>query len=182
MVSVQAFVLAGGHSRRMGQDKALTPWRGQALAGHVAAALAAGGCAPVSLVGRQPGLAALGLPVLAEPEEGGLHPLFGVAAALDVSRESPLVLICPCDLPQLEAGHVAALLAVGAPCVARAAGRVHPLLAVLDPALAPRARALALAGGSARELCASLRPVDLPEAALLDANRPTDLPPARALR
>ena len=173
---VPGFVLAGGHSRRMGQDKAALLWRGVALAQRVAETLTAGGCAPVTLVGRQPALAELGYPVLAEDEEGALHPLFGVAAALDASTGFPLILVSPCDLTQLAPEHVAALLAVGGPCVARAQGRIHPLLAVLAPSEASRARALAIRGAGAHALTGALPPVDLPPGALLDANRPSDLP------
>ena len=78
------FVLAGGRSRRMGRDKALLSVAGVPMALRVARALADGGCRPVTLIGRQPALAGLGLPVLAEARpDGARHPLWGVAAALE---------------------------------------------------------------------------------------------------
>lgn len=165
----------------MGRDKALLPLDGVPLAARTALVLRAGGCEPVMVVGRRPELRALGLPVLFEPgfggetpEERGHHPLLGLATAL-ASLTEGLALVAPCDLVGLRAEHVALLLAVGCPCVARAGGRVHPLLAVLSVHDAARAAALAAEDGSAFALTGGLFPVDLPERALHDANRPEDL-------
>lgn len=160
----------------MGQDKATVLLDGEPLAARMLRVLIAGGCASATLVGNLAALDELG-PVLREPE-GPYHPLRGVAAAL-AACASPLLLIAPCDLVSLQPEHIAALLAVGGPCVARADGRVHPLLAVIATDQAARAAGLADIGASARALTADLVPVDLPPGALLDANRPEDLPRSR---
>jgi len=170
---IPGFVLAGGASRRMGRDKALVLLDGVPLAARVAAVLAAGGCEPVSLVGRQPELGGLGWPVVVEAEEDR-HPLWGVAAALEASP-APWILICPCDLIHLLPAHVAALLAVGGSCVGWSQGRCHPLLAVVPTAFAAHARTLAAEGAGVHALTGALPPVLLPPKALFDANREEDL-------
>lgn len=171
---IAGFVLAGGLSRRMGRDKATLPVDGVPMAARVAQVLAEAGCAPVTLVGRQPALRTLGLPVLAEGDAEH-HPLYGVAAALE-GCATPLALFCPCDLVAVSAAPLVALVGYGAPCVAASAGRRHPLLVVLPRSWAARARALAQAGGAARALTEGLPGIELPESALFDANRPEDLP------
>lgn len=181
------FVLAGGRSLRMGTDKALILLDGEPLGRRLARMLAEVGCDPVWLVGRQPELRALGLPVVAEPgaPEDDRHPLWGVAAALRAAAARDpegLALICPCDLTGLRPEHLRLLLARGGPCVARAGGRIHPLLALLPAALAERAETLAAEGAAAHALSAGLDPVDLPEEALHDSNRPEDLPPGARVR
>lgn len=196
---IPAFILAGGLSRRMGRDKALVPVDGVPMALRVAQVLLEGGCGPVRVVGSQPGLLELGIPVVldhrsggdsgsgidigidadaaptAAPPPGDRHPLYGVASALEAAGEG-LALICPCDLVSLRPEHVAALLAVGGPCVAAAEGRVHPLLAVVRAEEAERAWELARAGAGAHALTGGLPRVELPAEALRDANRPDDLP------
>ncbi len=166
----------------MGQDKALVLLDGVPLGLRAARTLSLAGCAPVHLVGRQPALATLGLPLITEPGEpdADRHPLLGVAAALRAAGTG-LALICPCDLVNLQAEQVARLLSLGEPCVAASGERLHPLLALLPATYADRALELALAGLGAHRLCAGLPRVDLPEEALLDANRPEELPPPRGL-
>jgi molybdopterin-guanine dinucleotide biosynthesis protein A len=156
----------------MGQDKALVELQGRPLAARTASVLRAAGCMPVTLVGRQPGLQDLGLPVVQEAEPGH-HPLWGVAAALDASV-SPLALVAPCDLIHLSIEAVQALLIIGEPCVAEGT-HLHPLLALLPSALSAEARRLAQAGAPAHRLVSTLRRVRLPDSVLLDANRPVDL-------
>lgn len=167
----------------MGRDKALLCLDGEPMARRLARVLTLAGCAPVALVGRQPALATLGVPVVTEPgaEADDRHPLLGVAAALRAAG-SGLALLCPCDLPGLRPEHVRALIDLGRPCVARAAGRIHPLLAVLRAEDADRAAALASRGAGAHALTGGLEAVDLPEDALLDANRPEDLPDPTQVR
>lgn len=171
-------VLAGGASRRMGQDKALMPISGEAMAPRMARRLAEAGCTPVCLVGRQVGLHGLGWPVVEEDEAAPRHPLSGVASGLRwaAALGSPLALVVPCDLLFVEVEDLAALLYAGAATVAVAAGSTQPLVALLPTAWADRAGQLASAGASAHALVAGLPRLVLPDRVALNANRPEDLP------
>lgn len=153
----------------MGRDKAFIVVDGEPLARRTALVLQAGGCDPVSLVGNQPGLSGLGLPVIHEPDTAQRHPLIGVAAALRLGP--PLVMFAPCDLPRLTADAVAALLSCGGPC--RAKGQ--PLLCILPATLAAQAAALAAQGAPVRALVGNLPEVTVPHATLHNANTPDDL-------
>lgn len=103
-------VLCGGASRRMGTDKALVEVAGVAMAARVAAALEAGGCAPVVLVGGDGALLArFGRPTVPDrfPGEG---PAGGVLTAIGAAGESSaIVVVVSCDLPLLDAATVALL-------------------------------------------------------------------------
>ena len=100
------FVLAGGNSTRMGQDKAELSFRGMPLGLWVARQVeqAAGN---VTLVGG--GHRDWGIPMLCDPEPG-LGPLAGVVAALRASQ-ADWNLIAACDLPGVTAGLLAKLVA-----------------------------------------------------------------------
>jgi molybdopterin-guanine dinucleotide biosynthesis protein A len=135
--------LAGGRSRRFGSDKALFPVNGVPLARHLADVLADAGLEPW-LVVREP--RRLGVPELVEPA-GPRHPLWGVAAALARGEDT---FFTPCDLVDLRADQVRALLA------ARAVAVDHPLLGVYPASLAEVARQVALAGGPVRPVVAGL--------------------------
>ncbi len=170
---IPGFVLAGGASRRMGRDKALLPLRGEPLAARAARILSEAGCAPVTLIGNQPGLTMLGWPVLRE-QDGDHHPLRGVAAGLS-STNADLVLFSPCDLSALTAAAVRILHAHGAPCWV--AGQ--PLLCVLSAGWAESAARQAAVGGSVRDFVAALPSIPLPEEVLVNLNRPEQLPRRR---
>ncbi len=184
---LDGWVLAGGLGTRMGVDKARVAvpgiWGAVPLASLVADTLSRAGCARVSLIRRAadadpPFTDGEGrrLPVLREPAHAGTHPLWGVAAGLHAAS-SELVVFAPCDLPNLRPRHVRALLEVGGPAVAACDGHRHPLLAVLPSAWAARALELARSGGAAQRLVAQATAVELDPLALVDANRPADLPP-----
>ena len=113
-------VLCGGHSRRMGTDKAFVEVAGIAMVERVATALSAGGCAPVVLVGGDSALLArFGRRVVADrfPDQG---PAGGVLTALD-AVSTDIVVVASCDLPMLDGTTVAALAAAVADGAARAA-------------------------------------------------------------
>ena len=82
-MGVLGVVLAGGLSRRFGEDKALALVDGVPMALRVAEAMRAAGL-PVVLAAPDDRLACLGLPLLIEPDEGPRHPLRGLWAALGV--------------------------------------------------------------------------------------------------
>jgi len=83
------FVLAGGKSTRMGQDKALLTWHGQTLLDHMVALLRSV-ADPVQVVGREP--LADRLP--------GLGPLSGIATGLATSSTDANLFVAV-DLPLL---------------------------------------------------------------------------------
>lgn len=105
-------VLAGGRSSRMGTDKAMVRVGGVAMVRRVADALAAGGCDPVWCQGGDTArLHAIGLEVRPDPvAHGGL--LAAIAAALRSAAPADVV-VAACDLPDLDAATVAALIAAG---------------------------------------------------------------------
>lgn len=105
------FVLAGGASSRMGQDKALMEVNGQPLALIVAQQVKTA-VGSVTVVGNRERHAGLGLP-LVEDIHVGKGPLGGIHAAIKNSR-SPLNLVVGCDMPFLNAGFLERLATIAA--------------------------------------------------------------------
>jgi molybdopterin-guanine dinucleotide biosynthesis protein A len=95
-------ILTGGASRRYGRDKAVTVVDGRAMARRVHDAMEAAGVEQITAVGGDgPAIADLGLAWVPDrwPGEG---PLGGLITGLE-AVQAPWVLVCACDLPQLEA-------------------------------------------------------------------------------
>ena len=186
---IEAAVLCGGGSTRMGRDKATLPYRGEPLALRVAQAL--GACfARVRLVGKAGELPELGLETIVDrsPERAAL---VGVHAALAACQASA-VFVAACDLPDVDPRLVLALAALaptdgGADVVAPLGPRgPEPLLAIYRPRLLPEverriaAREFALHAllGAAKCLFVperELRALDPELASLRNFNRPEDL-------
>ncbi|NJK34894.1 MAG: NTP transferase domain-containing protein [Oscillatoriales cyanobacterium SM2_2_1] len=108
-----AVILAGGQSRRMGQDKALLPWRGTTLLGH-SMAIAQELAPRVYVVsGRDYGIAPHDPVVqwVAEPHPQGPWSGFELGLAVAIAADAAWILVLACDLPRLEVaelGHWAA--------------------------------------------------------------------------
>jgi molybdopterin-guanine dinucleotide biosynthesis protein A len=100
------FVLAGGRSTRMGEDKSLVLMDGQPLLAHALGILREADLA-ASVAGGQQGLSAFAPLVL--DHWPGLGPLGGICAALD-STSAPWAVFLSVDLPLLPASLVACLL------------------------------------------------------------------------
>ncbi len=194
---LRACLLSGGVSRRMGTDKALLPHP----AGGTWLAFSLGRLAglplPITLVSHhrahhdqaRPLRDGLGQPitVLEEPP-----PREGPLLALDrlmAHHPGQDLLLCPVDMPWLEAAALEALLRVAATAVPSAGPaaihlahdgrRLQPLLGIYpaDPGRHRRLRAFTAAGG--RRLQDWLAgevvvPVALPPAGLRNANTPGD--------
>ena len=104
------FVLAGGQSSRMGQDKALLLFAGRPLVAHALSILTQAGLS-ASIAGARPSArAALEAfaPVVEDPEPG-LGPLAGICAAL-ASTSAHYAVFLPVDLPLLPPALIAFLL------------------------------------------------------------------------
>ncbi len=183
-------MLAGGASRRMGVDKARVHYGGRPLALATAESMLEV-CDRVALVRRAP---ADGLPWRdrwGEPVEviwdapndaaptEGRHPLWGVHAALLAARTA-MVLVVACDVPGLSPTSLGKL--IEARGVARAGGRRHPLVAVLDRTWAERAARVARDGGTAHAFTADLPAVELPAAELENLNHPEQVSSQRRPR
>ncbi len=165
----RAFVLAGGRSKRFGEDKARHPVEGVPMVLRVASALAASGLS-VCVVARDDRLADLGVPILVEPP-GPVHPLSGVLAGLEAVGPGGSALFSPCDLPWLDSDSVLQLTSGDPPRVAQG----QPLVAWLPGSWVEWVRTLRAAAAPARRLVSRAQEVELPDVALRNVNRVGDL-------
>jgi molybdopterin-guanine dinucleotide biosynthesis protein A len=118
-------VLAGGRSSRMGEDKALLPWHGRPLLGHMCDLLEAAGATAVRVSGDRPGYA--GIPDR-WPDRGPLGGLASVADELDDGE----LLVVPVDMPLLTVSLLHALVANTDRACTRLAGAMLPMRWRLD--------------------------------------------------
>ena len=178
-------VLTGGHSRRMGTDKAVLSVGGVPMATRVADALRAVGCVHVMAVGGDPAvLAPLGLPVRADVDPGE-GPLAGIISALELhaTRDDVDSLVVACDLPSLGSTDLRELVAVAdrrpdADVVMATTDRRHPTCALWrDTARAPLHEAFAAGERAVHRALGGLVVVEAPlrADALLNINTPADL-------
>jgi len=133
----EGFVLAGGKSSRMGQDKALLPFCGRPL---IQNALEIMDCAGVSsrIAGARSDLSQFGPVVPDVAEESGLGPLAGICAALSACA-SRFAVFLPVDVPFIPASLVGylvhhAVVTEAAVTVVSVAGFVPSFPAVVDRA------------------------------------------------
>jgi molybdopterin-guanine dinucleotide biosynthesis protein A len=97
-------VLAGGHSRRMGRDKATLPHEGKPMWARQAGILIEAGADVIAIV-RQPGQAPLGLPgnfALWHDTFTDAGPLAGLHTALSQCR-TRLLAVLAVDMPRIDA-------------------------------------------------------------------------------
>jgi molybdopterin-guanine dinucleotide biosynthesis protein A len=147
---MNAFVLAGGQSTRMGRDKALLELAGRPLIEHALEKLRALGFSP-RIVGVRPDLAAFAavIPDI-HPHTG---PLGGIEAALAAS-DTEQNLFLPVDLPWLPVEFLRWMIeraesTEALATVPRLQGRPQPLCAVYTKTLLPYVQA-ALAADDAK--------------------------------
>jgi molybdopterin-guanine dinucleotide biosynthesis protein A len=129
----RGFILTGGRSSRLGQDKALLPVSGGTLAEHLAG-IVARTAGSATLVGPPARYAHLSIPCVPDLRPG-LGPLSGIEAAL-LQTETDHNLILACDLPGIDDSLLNSLFSkaessvADCVCVRDAAGMIHPLCAV----------------------------------------------------
>ncbi|MFQ3576101.1 MAG: molybdenum cofactor guanylyltransferase [Cytophagales bacterium] len=96
--SLETFILAGGKSSRMGQDKGLTIFKDKALIAHMIDKSMALGL-NTSIISNQIGYEKFGLSLYKDVIEHS-GPLGGLFTAISYSKSSH-VLVLPCDMPNL---------------------------------------------------------------------------------
>jgi len=146
-----AVILAGGKSRRMGQDKSLLPLNGQPMIGHIAETLESH--FDEILIGADDvgKYSFLKRPVIPDqkPDQG---PLMGILSCLERSKND-LNFVMACDVPEPDVAFIAEMLsgADGYDIVMPVAenGRYETLFAVYRKSIIPHAKEL-LAGGKRR--------------------------------
>jgi molybdenum cofactor guanylyltransferase len=174
----------------MGRPKALVELAGRPLAAHAVAAVEGAALEAIVVAKPDSALPALRCRVVREPAEP-LHPLHGVVAALSSSGGRPVIALA-CDMPLVPSALLELLGGVSAPvAVVAAAGRMQPLLARYEPAVAGALAEAVAAGVAAHEVVAGLEPRmirddDLarfgdPELICLNVNTPADLERAEAV-
>lgn len=180
---VLGLVLTGGRSTRMGRDKAVLAYHGEAESRRVYALLSQV-CSEVfvscradqaDLAGRK------GLPQIHDvlPGKG---PLSGILAAFE-ARPDATWLVAACDLPRLDAEVIAALMAGRNPFRFATAFRGHqdlpePLCALYEPKARTRLFQFLLAGYDCPRKMLINSPIALldpvPDGKLANANTPED--------
>lgn len=138
-------VLAGGGSRRMGQDKALLALAGERLLERALAVLASTFTEVILVTGSQHDYRDLGWTQVKD-RHADCGPLAGLEAALAWAAPRP-VFVLACDLPRVD-GRVVALVSAGSQrrhgadsesagaVVARRQGRLQPLCGLYNGACA----------------------------------------------
>jgi molybdenum cofactor guanylyltransferase len=106
------FVLAGGRSSRMGQDKALIPLSGKPLLQHALAILRNVGLEP-RIAGARSDFSSFAPTLPDNPSDSGRGPLSGICAGLAASA-TDLAVFLPVDLPLLPSSLIAWLLQLAA--------------------------------------------------------------------
>ena len=95
---IEIFILAGGKSTRMGQDKGLMQLSGKPMIGYAIEATAKLDC-PINILANDPAYAKFGFPVFADliPDKG---PMGGLYTALSITKK-PFVFLTSCDVPYI---------------------------------------------------------------------------------
>ena len=170
---MDAYLLAGGRSQRMGQDKARMLIDGEPMALRLAAKLREAGCREVFIVEKHNKDHSLNLPKIYDYAEEH-HPLYGVAAALKHCRQN-WALIAACDLICIRPSDIARLLDANRPCVATSEQGIQPLLSVLPTSWAAKAREFAEKNKSARAFVSSCHRILYSASQLHNANSISDI-------
>lgn len=136
-----AVLLAGGHSRRMGRDKALLDAGGRTLLEHQLATLQRLNPAEVLLSCRcDQDYPACGVRIVRD-KHVDCGPLGAIASCLEECQTNRLIVLAV-DMPAMTAAYLRELLGFGPASVIpeQAGGRLEPLSAVYSRALLPSAR------------------------------------------
>ncbi len=158
-----AVILAGGHSTRMGREKALLDAGGSTLVERLAVVLAqrverilisvaSGGVSPELVVAAGRASMTIGRPVAFVPDlRASQGPLAGIEAALD-EIDDPLAFFVAVDMPAVSFDLIGSLWneveeAAATGCMPRWSGGLEPACAFYSKCLLPRVRSL-LDGGT----------------------------------
>jgi molybdopterin-guanine dinucleotide biosynthesis protein A len=171
-VRATGIVLAGGLSRRMGQDKALLKLGGRTSLQLAAESVSAVCAELVIATADRPAQHLPNLsPIWVTDPPGAAGPLAGLAAGLSVAS-NPTVIVVACDMPFLNERlllHLLTSVADGDAAVPLVGGRAQPLHAAYSTDCLPTVRTLLRLGArSMHDLLSRLRVRYIAESRCLD--------------
>ncbi|MFY0639471.1 MAG: molybdenum cofactor guanylyltransferase [Bermanella sp.] len=109
MLNISGIILCGGLSRRMGQDKGLMPYQGEAMALNVAKGFAGAKELLLNCNQNENEYQALGLKTFADHSYGDIEshagPLLGMLSAMEEAKHD-WVLFSPCDTPEIPTNYL----------------------------------------------------------------------------
>lgn len=129
-ITIEAFIMAGGQSTRMGADKGLIPLRGKAMVSYIIDTLQKSGL-PTKLIANNPAYHNFGLPVYSDVvvKKG---PLGGLLTAVE-NTTADLILLVACDMPLISIETITYLISA-ADCehlvVSVIEGKLNPLFSL----------------------------------------------------
>ena len=168
---MNAYILCGGQSKRMGQDKALVTFLGSPMAVYIAQKLIEAGFTDVYAIVKQ--TLPIPIPQLVESSRR-YHPLFGVSSALMHCPDS-FCLITACDLPYISISTLQTLRKKRCFETAKSAAHRQPLLGIFPKALAMRALYYAEHSLSVMSFVEIGKEFDVPACELINVNTPQQL-------
>ncbi|MCF8610980.1 molybdenum cofactor guanylyltransferase [Gordonia sp. HY285] len=192
--TVAGIILAGGRSRRMGQDKAALDFEGATMLTRIAATVSQR-CAPVLVAAPETSQAYRELSKESDlewvtDEKEGSGPLGGLVAALRAAAEvgADAAFVCATDMPLIEVGLIDELVAgltdSTDAVIARDAQRDHPMAGVYRTSAVGALEALVDAGelrmGAAIDAIHTRRVTVTDENWLTNVDAPEDLHRLRA--
>lgn len=129
-IKVEAFVLSGGKSSRMGRDKGLVLLKGKPMVSYVLDALVEIEI-PVNIIANDSAYRSFGFPVFSDVviEKG---PMGGLLTAFE-NTKTEVILLVSCDMPLISSEAIQQLLTLADKdimVVATAEGRLNPLFAL----------------------------------------------------
>lgn len=109
MLNISGIILCGGFSRRMGQDKGLMPYKGQAMVLNVAKGFAGAKELLLNCNQHEGEYQSLGFKTFSDHSYGDIEvhagPLLGMLSAMEEAKYDWL-LFSPCDTPDIPANYL----------------------------------------------------------------------------
>ncbi len=168
---MNAYILCGGKSRRMGRTKATIPFQKKPMAVHIALQAHAAGFKPFFVV-KPSQQFDFSFPILFDQTEK-THPLSGILLAMKHCSEE-VFLVLPCDTPFLTPDSLSQFLDIQSPAIAYD-GRRHPLIGLYTTKDQARAEMALQENYSMKTFSRDFPTVFFPSEELHNCNHPEDL-------
>lgn len=168
---MNAYILCGGASRRMGRPKVMLPFQGKPMGIHIANVAEEAGFSPFFIAKGFQNFE-LPFPILVDQVEKR-HPISGILRAMEHCSEEYFLLL-PCDTPFLTSAALSQFLENPVRSIAYDQ-QVHPLIGVYSTLDLERAQDALKENTSMRVFSKDFSTVSFPSEELHNCNHPEDL-------